>query len=101
MTITLNKENKKLTVLIEGWLDTVAAPELGKVIDAAEDFDTLVFDFEKLEYISSSGLRQVAAAYKKCRDITADFSIINANKEVMSIFELTALDKKIKISAKN
>ena len=55
-----------------------------------------VFDFAKLEYISSAGLRQVVSAYKKmsCKD---GFKIINVSDEVFDVFKLTGFDQKINI----
>lgn len=58
MTININDENGKITVVLEGRLDSVTAPELeAKLDDALKDAKELIFDFNKLEYISSAGLR--------------------------------------------
>lgn len=69
MTITKTMENNKVILAVEGWLDTKSSPELGKEIDALSEVKELVLDFDRLEYIASSGLREVLAAYKKlgCR----------------------------------
>ena len=46
-----------------------------------------------LEYISSSGVREVVAAYKK---MSGALTVKNAAPSIMSIFKATGIDKKIK-----
>lgn len=100
MTITKAVENNTVIFLVEGWLDTKASPELGKEIDALSDTEELVLDFEKVEYIASSGLREVLTAYKKMQRMNGTFSVINVGKEVMEIFKLAGFDKKLDIRGK-
>ena len=79
MEIINNIDGNKATMEIIGWLDTQTAPQLGEELSKlSDDITSLVFDFAKLEYISSAGLRQVVSAYKKmsCKD---GFKIINVS----------------------
>lgn len=97
MEIINNIDGKKATMEIIGWLDTQTAPQLGEELSKlSDDITSLVFDFAKLEYISSAGLRQVVSAYKKmsCKD---GFKIINVSDEVFDVFKLTGFDQKINI----
>ncbi|MEI3210925.1 MAG: STAS domain-containing protein [Lachnospiraceae bacterium] len=55
-----------------------------------------MFDFAKLEYISSAGLRQVISAYKKMAGKDG-FKIIHVSDEVLDVFRLTGFDQKIQI----
>lgn len=97
MEIVNKAEGTKMTMEISGWLDTQTAPQLEEALSALDDSVTsLVFDFAKLEYISSAGLRQVIAAYKKMAD-TDGFKIINISDEVYDVFKLTGFDQKINI----
>lgn len=98
MTITTENNNGTITFKLDGWLDAVSSPELGAEVDKIEKAEKIIFDFEKVEYIASSGLRQVVAAHLKAKEMKAEFSVINAGTEVMSIFKLTGLDKKLSIS---
>ncbi len=100
MTINKILENGALTFKFEGWLDTNTSADLEKEIEEIKDITSLVFDFEKLEYISSAGLRQVVATVRKTKSMGAGFSIINASQEVLSVFQLTQLDKKLDITPK-
>lgn len=98
MKISKNIDNGKATLFVEGWLDTQSSPELGREVEAISGIQSLVFDFEKLEYISSSGLREVVSAYKKMKADGGTISIVHVNSEVMDVFRLTGLDKKLDIS---
>lgn len=100
MTITKTMENNKAVLFVEGWLDTKSSPELGQEIRALSDIEELVLDFGKLEYIASSGLREVLAAYKKMQGVNGTFSVINVGSEVMEVFQLAGFDKKLDIRGK-
>ena len=100
MTITKLTENGIITLSLDGWLDTLSSPELGAAVEEITEAASLVLDFENVEYIASAGLRQVVACTKKAKELGAAFSVINVGQEVMSIFTLTGLDKKIDIRGK-
>ena len=97
MEIVSRTEGTKVTMEISGWLDTQTAPELEKVLTGLDaSVTSLVFDFAKLEYISSAGLRLVIAAYKKMAG-KEGFKIVNVSDEVYDVFSLTGFDQKINI----
>lgn len=97
MEIVSKTEGNKVTMEITGWLDTQTSPQLGEGLSKLDDSVTsLVFDFAKLEYISSAGLRQVISAYKKMAGKDG-FKIINVSDEVFDVFRLTGFDQKIQI----
>lgn len=89
--LNINKKitGEKAVVELEGRLDTVTAPELEKEIKNPEPKVTeLVLDFNKLEYISSAGLRVLLAAQKVMAK-RGTMKIIGANEMIMEIFEVT------------
>ncbi len=100
MTITKTVENNKAVLSVEGWLDTNSAPELGREIGALSDIESLILDFDKLEYIASAGLREIVSAYKKMKSMNGDFSVIHVGSEVMDVFKLTGFDQTFDIQAK-
>ncbi len=100
MTITKTIENNKAIVSVEGWLDTNSSPELGREIEALSDIESLILDFDKLEYIASAGLRIIILAYKKLKSMNGEFSIINVSSEVMDVFKLTGFDQNFDIQTK-
>lgn len=89
MTIKQKKENDKLTVYIEGKIDTSTAPifneELQKAIPGVTE---LVLDFENVEYISSAGLR-VLLATQKAMAVQGKMTLCHVNADIMETFELT------------
>ena len=71
-----------LTVKLEGRLDTTTAPKLEEELRGSIDGLTcLVIDFEKLEYISSAGLR-VLLAMQKIMNKQGEMIIKNVNETV-------------------
>ncbi len=58
MNIQVNKDGNKISISLDGKLDTNTSPELSKILDELPDqIAELRFNLEKLEYISSAGLR--------------------------------------------
>lgn len=100
MNIVAINENNSITLNLEGWLDTAAAPELGAEIDKIESASAITLDFDKVEYIASSGVRMVVSGYRKAKDLGAEYTVKNVSPEIMNIFKMTQLDKKMNIQAK-
>lgn len=95
MTIEKMINGTEAVFKLEGWLDTQTSPQLGSELDALEDGVTaLVLDLEKLEYISSAGLRQVVAAHKRMK---GELTVINVSAEILDVFKMTGFDKKLNI----
>ena len=89
MTITKTLNGTALTLALEGRLDTITAPELEAEIKASLDGVTaLTLDLEKLEYISSAGLRVLLSA-QKVMNKQGDMKVANVNETIREIFEVT------------
>ena len=89
LNIVKNRENDALTVTLIGRLDTATAPDLERELsDALEGIVSLTFDFEKLEYVSSAGLRILLSAQKRMK-AQGEMKIKHVNETVMEIFEVT------------
>ena len=89
MNISKQLDNGCLTLVLQGRLDTTTAPQLESELKAALDqADTLVLDFEKLEYISSAGLRVLLSAQKVMAK-KGGMTIRHVNDVIMEIFEVT------------
>ena len=93
MNINKIQNGSELTIELEGRLDTVSAPsleaELKKDINGVQ---TLIFDFAKLEYLSSAGLR-VLLASQKVMNRQGEMSIRNVNSTISDIFEVTGFSE--------
>ena len=89
MNITKNTEGSKLTIALEGRMDTTTAPKLEAELKASLNGVTeLVIDLAALKYISSAGLRVLLSA-KKVMNRQGSMVIRNANADLMEIFEVT------------
>ncbi|MCH5265965.1 MAG: STAS domain-containing protein [Lachnospiraceae bacterium] len=95
MTINKTVTGNTAVFEIDGWLDTQTAPELSEALEGLDSSVTeLTIDMEKLEYISSAGLRQIVAAHKK---MDGKLTIKNVSVEVMDVFNMTGLNKRLTI----
>ena len=89
MKITETKNGSALTVALEGRLDTMTASELEEALNAAlTDVTELTFDLEKLEYISSAGLRVLLSA-QKTMNRQGSMKVLHANEMILEIVEVT------------
>ena len=89
MTINKTLNGTDLTIALEGRLDTTTSPELEEVLKESLDGVTaLTFDFSKLEYISSAGLRVLLAA-QKTMNKQGSMKLLHVDEVIMEIFEVT------------
>lgn len=89
LKITKKIEDKALKFELDGRLDTITAPQLETEIkESIDGVVSLILDFEKLEYISSAGLRVLLSA-QKIMSVQGEMKITHVNQAVMEIFEIT------------
>lgn len=89
MIITKTKNGTTLTIVLEGRLDTMTAPQLELDLKSGIDgIEKLCLDFASLEYISSAGLRILLSA-QKIMNKQGSMVIRNVNEDVMDIFDIT------------
>ena len=89
MIITKTKDGTSLTLVLEGRLDTMTAPQLESDLKSSIDgIEKLFIDFASLEYISSAGLR-ILLSTQKIMNKQGSMVIRNANEDVMDIFNIT------------
>ena len=89
LNISKNVDGKKLEYLLEGRLDTTTSPQLQEDLEKSLDsVEELVLNFEKLEYISSAGLRVLLVAQKTMTK-QGNMKVTNVNESIMEIFDVT------------
>ena len=89
MNIVKNLDGDKLSIALEGRLDTTTAPEFETVLkEELPNAQSVVLDFEKLEYISSAGLRVLLTAQKEMVK-KGGMVIKNVCPEILEVFEIT------------
>ena len=89
LNINVKSEGEKLTVKLEGRLDTTTSPELeselGMNLDGIKEF---LFDFNGLEYLSSAGLRVLLNAQKTMNQ-QGEMKVTGVSDAVKEIFDVT------------
>ena len=89
MEIKQTKNDKELLIALEGRLDTMTAPQLeAELRGSLNGVEALTLDLEKLEYISSAGLRVLLSAQKTMAK-QGKMKLIHVNETVMEVFEVT------------
>ena len=89
LNITKKSEGTTLEIALEGRLDTTTAPQLEAELKGdLPGVTNLVMDFEKLEYISSAGLRVLLSA-QKTMNKQGEMKLIHVSDVINEIFEVT------------
>jgi len=89
MNIVKTQEGNKLTIALEGRLDTMTAPELDQELKGSlEGIQELVVDMAQLEYVSSAGLRVLLSA-QKVMNKQGEMVVKNVSEQIMEVFEVT------------
>jgi anti-anti-sigma factor len=73
-----------------GRLDTSTFPELESRVDVVlrEKPHTLVFDMERLDYISSMGVRVIAKAQKAMKEYSGKVVLLNLQPQIQKVFDI-------------
>ncbi|MGN1184825.1 MAG: STAS domain-containing protein [Oliverpabstia sp.] len=98
LSIRYQEEDGILYCTLEGRVDTLSAPELLKVFEetaANTPLKAMEIDAQKLEYISSAGLRVLMIAVKRMG--SGSVSVLHASETIKDIFETTGFDTMIQI----
>jgi len=90
MTIEMKKNGSTIEIALDGRLDTVTSPELdARLKEELPGVGNVIFDFAKLEYVSSAGLRVLLSAQKAMNGQGGTLKVVNVNETVMEIFDVT------------
>jgi len=88
-------EEGKVKAVISGRLDTTNAEDFGKLIAPLMDggkYD-IELDTDKLEYISSSGLRMMLTLLKSVKYSGGSLKILNMKPAIREVFDMTGFSK--------
>ena len=97
MNITKTMEGSRTVLALEGRLDTVTAPDLAAELNSLDpDTAELVLDLEKLEYVSSAGLRVLLQA-KRFMAGRGTLAVTNVGELVREVFDVTGFSKMLGI----
>lgn len=88
MSLKIEKKNT-VTLALAGKLDTMTAPELETEISAMlPTVQTLTLDMEKLDYISSAGLRVILKT-QKVLEKKSGLKLAHVPEAVKEVFDIT------------
>lgn len=88
MSLKIEKKNVD-TLVLSGRLDTMTAPELEAEISALlPNTQSLTLDMEKLDYISSAGLRVILKT-QKALEKKAGLKLTHVSEGVKEVFDIT------------
>lgn len=89
MIITKTFNDGIMNIALEGRLDTTTAPQLeAEISEDIGNTTELNFDFAKLEYVSSAGLR-VLLASQKIMNKQGKMTITNVCDDIKDVFDIT------------
>ncbi len=91
LNIERKMDDNALFMTLEGKIDTLTAPDLEAEIEPLlGELTSLTLDFEKVDYISSAGLRVLLATQQAMEERSLGaIRIIHANEAIRDIFDIT------------
>lgn len=97
LNISSEKDGTKLTVKLEGRIDTKTSNELDENLkNLIQGVDEVVLDVAGIEYISSAGLRVILSTQKALGKKDA-LQVIHPSDVVLDIFDITGFGQVVKV----
>jgi anti-sigma B factor antagonist len=89
---TVNDE--KIQISVEGDVDLYTSPDLRKaILNAFQDAaGGLEVELSSVDYMDSSGVATLVEGFKKARENSKNFVLLNPSPSVMKVLELARLD---------
>lgn len=98
MDISQNKNGTTVDLVVSGRLDTNTAPQLEAAIkQAAVGAKIMNLDLSAVEYMSSTGLRDILLAHKIMGGAGGKLVVKKPSDFVMQVLEATSMDKLLNI----
>ena len=89
MNVVKKQNGSELLLEVEGAIDSTTAPDFNNVLEESMNgITSLIIDFQKVDYISSAGLRVLLVA---CKTMSKQGKMVirHANNNIMDIFTMT------------
>ena len=101
MQISVKTANEVKVLAFEGRLDTQTSPDaqqrLTRLIEEGET--KILVNLEKVDYISSAGLRVLLVVAKQLKTTDGELRICSLNEVVKEIFDISGFDMILPVSA--
>lgn len=92
LDVEIVTDRDRQTVILNGCLDGLTAPEFGeKMKDKLDDITMLILDLKDLTYISSAGLREILTLQQVMEE-QGEMVVKNVNDLIMDVFEASGFD---------
>lgn len=86
---------EKVTLIeVIGRIDSMNATELGATLNdqIAQGGKQIVLDLSQVSYMSSAGLRELVAAYRRVQGESGDLRLAQPSSRVQDVLEMSGLD---------
>ncbi len=101
MEISTSESGDVRVLSFQGNLDTNTSPDAESEINGLIDggAQKLLVNFEKLDYISSAGLRVLLATAKKLKASSGDLKICCLNQTVQEVFDISGFSTILSVAS--
>ena len=90
LNIVKKSEGSALTVVLDGRLDTNTAPGFQSELEPMlADISKLTLDFEKVDYVSSAGLRVLLTFEQELEEAGKPMELCHVNDIIRDVFDVT------------
>ena len=100
MIVEFNKENRQLTFKLTEDVDQHTVEKVRRKMDneiKGYSPRKVVFDFSNISFMDSAGIGMVLGRYKLAKMLNGDLEIINVNKSMKKIFDMSGVSRIINI----
>lgn len=90
MNIVEDRVGETITLTIEGRVDTNTSPELqSQILNSFQKVNSLILDFEQVDYVSSAGLRALLIGQKTAQSKKGKMTLRNVHEVVMNVLNMS------------
>lgn len=99
LRIELEEIEHRVILRIDGRVDAASAPILERKINSLieENHTHLLLDFNRVDYLSSAGMRVLLASLKKLKAQKGDLILFGVSEEVGDVIKMAGFDKILRI----
>lgn len=101
MIVNISQKDGITVIIPEGRIDTTTSKAFLEELEKAKagDLTRTVMSFEKVNYISSAGLRNIIMFVKYVKSVNGKFALYGLNASIEDVFKVSGFDKIINITS--
>ena len=99
--VTENREDDVLVLRVDGRLDAASSPLLERKVNSVIEGGQakLIFNFERVSYLSSAGMRLLLAVSKKLAEKQGRMIVAAVGSEVMEVMKMAGFDQLLEFAS--